>query len=155
MRLWHAGFRVVMTELEKPLAIRRTVAFSEAIYNGEATVEGVTARHVKSSMEVESTWNENVIPVVVDPDAESIVALKPEVVVDAILAKRNLGTRIHHAPLVIGLGPGFIAGQDVHAVVETKRGHYLGRVLWSGSAQANYFDKDLGAGQVRVFYKSP
>ncbi len=137
MRLWHAGFRVVMTELERPLAIRRTVAFSEAVYNGEATVEGVTARHVKGSMEIESAWNENVIPVIVDPDAESIVALEPTVVVDAILAKRNLGTRIHDAPLVIGLGPGFTAGQDVHAVVETNRGHYLGRVLWTGSAQPN------------------
>lgn len=137
MRLWHAGFRVVMTELEKPLAIRRTVAFSEAVYNGEATVEGVTARHVKSSMEIESTWNEDVIPVIVDPHADNIVALQPTVVVDAILAKRNLGTRIHDAPLVIGLGPGFTAGQDVHAVVETNRGHYLGRVLWTGSAQPN------------------
>jgi xanthine dehydrogenase accessory factor len=137
MRLWHAGFRVVMTELERPLAIRRTVAFSEAIYDGEATVEGVTARHVKGSMEIESAWNESFIPVIVDPDAESIMALHPTVVVDAILAKRNLGTRINGAPLVIGLGPGFVAGQDVHAVVETNRGHYLGRVLWMGGAQPN------------------
>ena len=137
MRLWHAGFRVAMTELERPLAIRRTVAFSEAVYNGEATVEGVTARHVNSTMEIESTWNENVIPVIVDPNAESVAALEPTVVVDAILAKRNLGTCIHDAPLVIGLGPGFTAGQDVHAVVETNRGHYLGRVLWTGSAQPN------------------
>jgi xanthine dehydrogenase accessory factor len=137
VRLQHAGFRVMMTELERPLAIRRTVSFSEAVYDGATTVEGMTARRVASPAEMPSAWNENVIPVIVDPDAQSVKVLRPSVVVDAILAKRNLGTRIQDAPLVIGLGPGFTAGLDVHAVVETNRGHYLGRVLWNGSAQPN------------------
>jgi xanthine dehydrogenase accessory factor len=88
-------------------------------------------------VEIQPAWNENVIPVIVDPAAEYVAALEPAVVVDAILAKRNLGTGIHDAPLVIGLGPGFAAGRDVHAVVETNRGHYLGRVLWAGSAQSD------------------
>lgn len=135
VRLWRAGFRVVMTELEQPFAIRRTVAFSEAVYDGETTVEGLVARRVRNATEIEAAWNKDVIPVLVDPKGESVAALKPEVVVDAILAKCNLGTRIHDAPLVIGLGPGFTAGQDVHAVIETNRGHYLGRVLWTGSTQ--------------------
>lgn len=134
-RLWRVGFRVVLTELAQPLTVRRTVAFSEAVYEGETKVEELTARRVESAAEVEAAWREGVIPVIIDPEAKSIATLQPQVVVDAILAKRNLGTRIDAAPLVIGLGPGFTAGQDVHAVVETNRGHYLGRVLWEGSAQ--------------------
>jgi xanthine dehydrogenase accessory factor len=154
VRLHHAGFRIVMTELEQPVAIRRTVAFAEAVYSGETTVEGLTARRVRNATEIRAAWDNNVIPVVVDPEAESVAALKPEVVVDAILAKCNLGTRIDDAPLVIGLGPGFTAGQDVHAVVETNRGHYLGRVLWAGSAQP---DTGMpggvnGIGHERVIY---
>ena len=135
LRLWRSGFRVALTELEQPLAIRRTVAFSEAVYDGETTVEGVTARRVTDPAGAGPAWRENVIPVIVDPNAESLSALRPPVMIDAILAKRNLGTQIHDASLVIGLGPGFTAGHDVHAVVETNRGHNLGRVLWSGSAQ--------------------
>ncbi len=135
VRLCRAGFRVIMTELAQPVAIRRAVAFSEAVYNAQTAVEGVTARRVKDAVQVGAAWREGVVPVIVDPGAEIVAELKPEVVVDAILAKRNLGTRIHDAPLVIGLGPGFTAGRDVHAVVETNRGHYLGRVLWTGSAQ--------------------
>lgn len=154
VRLWHAGFPVVMTELEQPVAIRRTVAFAEAVYSGETTVELLTARRVSNAAEIEAAWNKHLIPVIVDPGAESVAALKPEVVVDAILAKCNTGTGIHDAPLVIGLGPGFTAGQDVHAVVETNRGHYLGRVLWAGSAQP---DTGIpggmnGIGHERVIY---
>jgi xanthine dehydrogenase accessory factor len=153
-RLWRAGLRVVLTELEKPLTVRRTVAFSEAVYEGETTVEELTARRVESAAHVETAWRENVIPVIVDPQAQSLAVLRPRVVVDAILAKRNLGTRIDAAPLVIGLGPGFTAGQDVHAVVETQRGHYLGRVLWQGSAQPDTGvpGEVQGIGQERVIY---
>jgi xanthine dehydrogenase accessory factor len=154
VRLWRVGFKVALTELEQPLAIRRSVAFSEAVYAGEATVEDVTARRVEAAAEVEAAWQAGVIPLLVDPAAACRLTLKPEVVVDAILAKRNTGTRLSDAPLVVGLGPGFTAGQDVHAVVETNRGHYLGRVLWTGSAQADTGSPGIvnGVGRERVIY---
>jgi xanthine dehydrogenase accessory factor len=136
-RLWRAGFPLVMTDLAQPLAIRRRVAFAEAIYAGETTVEGITARHVEGREAVLEAWAQGELPVVVAGDDSMVAWLKPEVVVDAIMAKKNWGTHINDAPLVIGLGPGFTAGVDVHAVIETNRGHYLGRVLWSGSAQAD------------------
>ena len=134
-RLWRAGFPLVMTELPQPLAIRRSVALSEAVYDGEVRVEDLTARRVSAGPETEAAWAAGVIPVVVDDYRRTLDLVKPHVVVDAILAKHNVGTQLSDAPLVIGLGPGFTAGVDVHAVVETNRGHYLGRVLWSGSAQ--------------------
>jgi xanthine dehydrogenase accessory factor len=153
-RLWRAGFRLVLTELEQPLAIRRSVALSEAIYDGETRVEDLTARRVSSWPEIEKAWAEGVIPVVVDATGRTLAMVKPQVVVDAILAKRNLGTQLRDAPLVIGLGPGFTAGVDVHAVVETNRGHYLGRVLWSGSAQPDTKVPGLvnEVGRERVIY---
>ena len=134
-RLWHAGFPLVMTELPQPLALRRCVAFAEAIYTGETSVEGITARRVESASAVAETWAQGVIPVIVDSQATLLADLGPQVLVDAIMAKKNLGTHLDDAPLVIGLGPGFTAGVDVHVVIETNRGHYLGRALWSGSAQ--------------------
>jgi xanthine dehydrogenase accessory factor len=151
-RLWRCGLPVVMTELPRPLTIRRGVAFSEAVYQGETTVEGIRARRVASVPEVPTCWAEGIVPVLVDPAGECVVALRPRVVVDAILAKRNLGTRRSQAELVIGLGPGFTAGADVHAVVETQRGHNLGRVLWTGTAAPNTgLPGDVGgAGAQRV-----
>lgn len=134
-RLWRVGFPVAMTELAQPLAIRRCAAFAEAVYAGETTVEGVTARRVESPAAVEEAWAQGFIPVLVDAAASLLAYLRPEVIVDATMAKQNRGTRISDAPLVIGLGPGFTAGVDVHVVIETNRGHYLGRALWSGSAQ--------------------
>jgi xanthine dehydrogenase accessory factor len=153
-RLHHAGFQLAMTELEKPLSIRRTVAFAQAIYDGETTVEGLAACRVRNETEVKAAWQKRWIPVMVDPEGKSVAELRPAVVVDAILAKRNLGTRLIDAPLVIGLGPGFAAGRDVHAVVETHRGHFLGRVLWSGSAQPDTGRPGsvCGIGQERVIY---
>jgi len=135
LRLHRAGFRLVATEIDQPTTVRRTVAFSEAIYCGEVEIEGVRARKVKDQSEIQRAWSEDVVPVLVDPAAEIVPQLRPAVVVDAIIAKHNLGTRISDAPVVIGLGPGFEAGVDVHAVVETNRGHHLGRVLWQGSAE--------------------
>jgi xanthine dehydrogenase accessory factor len=134
-RLWRAGFPVAMTELDQPLAIRRCVAFAEAVYAGQTTVEGVTAWRVEGLTAALETWVLGGIPVLVDKDQALQSELKPEVLVDAVMAKKNLGTRISDATLVIGLGPGFTAGEDVHVVIETNRGHYLGRALWSGSAQ--------------------
>ena len=125
-----------MTDLEKPTAIRRTVAFSQAIVHGEAVVEDVTARRADGPGQALEHL-ERGIPVLADPQGACIPVLRPDGVVDAILAKRNLGTRVTDAPAVIGVGPGFTAGEDCHAVVETMRGHYLGRVLYRGSAQPN------------------
>lgn len=137
LRLHHAGFSIVMTDLPVPLAVRRTVAFSEAIRLGSTTVEDVRAERAENAEEVQDCLARGVIPVVADPEASIVNELKPEVIVDAIIAKKNLGTRIDDAPMVIAIGPGFTAGYDCHAVVETKRGHTLGRVIREGSAIPN------------------
>ena len=137
LRLHRSKIDVVMTDLPVPTAVRRTVAFSEAIRLGRTMVEEVCAERADDLEEVRSCINRGVIPVVADPDGAVIRDIKPEVVIDAILAKRNLGTEMSDAPLVIGVGPGFTAGTDCHAVVETKRGHTLGRVIREGSAIPN------------------
>ena len=137
LRLWRSHIKVVMTDVERPTAIRRTVCFSQAVVHGETAVEGVTARRAASPAEALALLEAGVIPVLADPEGACIPALKPDDVVDAILAKRNLGTKISDAPVVIGVGPGFTAGEDCHAVVETMRGHYLGRVIREGSAIPN------------------
>ncbi len=134
LRLHRAGFRVWVTELPQPLALRRAVAVASAIYEGAITVEGHTARRVADPSEFPAVWEREEIPVLVDPEGESIRRLRPEVVVDAIMAKRNTGTSITDAPVVVALGPGFTAGVDCHAVVETARGHDLGRVYYAGGA---------------------
>ena len=136
LRLFHAGLSVVMTEIARPTTIRRTVAFSQAVAQGKTQVEDVTARLCQVE-DVAGVLTAGEIPVLVDPEAAAISVLKPQVVVDAILAKKNLGTAITDAPVVIGVGPGFTAGVDCHAVVETMRGHTLGRVIWNGSALPN------------------
>jgi xanthine dehydrogenase accessory factor len=136
-RLHQSGFRVVITELPEPLSVRRKVAFSEAVYEGRCAVEGVQAVLVKGPEEAAGVWNQGFIPVLVDPEAACRHSIKPEVIVDAILAKKNLGTSAKDAPLVLALGPGFEAGKDAHFVVETHRGHNLGRLLASGSAAPN------------------
>lgn len=137
LRLHRCGISVLMTEVEHPLTVRRTVAFSEAVRLGRTQVEGVTAVCAQSaSGAAELLEGGDVIPVLVDPEC-TCLSLKPDVLVDAILAKRNLGTSIDMAPVVIGVGPGFTAGVDCHAVVETMRGHTLGRVYYQGSALPN------------------
>ena len=137
LRLKRAHISVIMTDIPAPTAIRRTVAFSQAIVLGETKVEDVTARRVETPEAAMALLQENVVPVLADPEGACISILKPDAVVDAILAKRNLGTRITDAPVVIGVGPGFTAGVDCHAVVETMRGHTLGRVIYRGSALPN------------------
>ena len=136
-RLFRAGFPVLVLESGRPSAIRRRVAFSEAVYDGAATVEGVTAVRVGGAEEAGAVLARGRVPVLVDPSGESIRRLRPAAVVDAILAKRNLGTTMNMAPLTIALGPGFEAGRDVHFVIETMRGHDLGRIIASGSAAPN------------------
>ena len=133
-RLHKSGFPVVMTDLEQPTSIRRTICFSEAIIKGETKVEDITARLAKSTAEVLETIQRGDIAVIADPTGQTAKQLSPVAVVDAILAKKNLGTQISDAPIVIAAGPGFTAGVDCHAVVETMRGHTLGRVYYSGSA---------------------
>lgn len=135
--LHQCGFQVLVLEIEKPTAIRRTVAFSEAMYDGEATVEGVTAKRILSPDEAEECWKQEIIPVIRDERAASVAEIKPFAFVDAAIAKKNLGTTMDMAPLVIGLGPGFTAGVDVHLIIETKRGHRLGRIIREGSAIPN------------------
>ncbi len=136
LRLHRSGFPVVMTELAHPLTVRRTVAFAEAIFAGHTQVEEVRGQRC-SPADVKAVWADGAIPVLVDPQARVRALVKPIILVDAIMAKRNLGTRIGDARLVVALGPGFCAGQDCHAVVETNRGHNLGRVIWQGSAEAD------------------
>jgi xanthine dehydrogenase accessory factor len=133
-RLHRAGFPGVVTELPHPLAVRRAVAFGEAVYAGQVTVEGIVGRRVPDAAAARDALHGGEVAVLVDREGQSLKTLKPEIVVDARLAKVNLGTTMQDAPLVIGLGPGFTAGMDCHAVVETKRGHTLGRVFWQGSA---------------------
>ena len=137
MRLWRCGINIVMTDLERPTAIRRTVAFSDAIVHGETIVEGLRAVRAKDAAQAKKLLREGVIPVLADPACRCREELAPDALVDAILAKRNLGTRLSDAPIVVGVGPGFTAGEDCHAVVETMRGHTLGRVIYSGSAIVN------------------
>ena len=138
-RLFRAGYQVLILETAEPAAIRRQVSFCEAVYEGTATVEGVTAERICTAKKqaVEEVLQRGRIPILVDPDGRSIEVLKPDVVVDAIIAKKNLGTYKEMAPLVIGIGPGFVAGKDVHLVVESMRGHNLARILETGSALAN------------------
>ena len=136
-RLYSAGHQIMMTDIAVPLTVRRLVAFSRAVYEGEAVVEDMTARLAKNQQEAEKIMEQGDIPVLVDPKAECVEWFQPDVIVDAILAKRNLGTKITDAPFVIGVGPGFTAGEDCNCVVETKRGHTLGNVIWDGSAIPN------------------
>ena len=137
LRLWRSGMQVAMLDLSNPTAIRRTVCFSPALRFGTQKVEDVTAKKATSTAQVPEILAQGCIPVLADPEGESIPILKPDVLVDAILAKKNLGTKITDAPVVIGVGPGFYAGRDCHAVVETMRGHYLGRVILDGEPIPN------------------
>lgn len=136
-RLHLGGWRVLALECETPTVIRRTVSLAEAVTAGAAEVEGTRGILCRSLSDMEAAWAEGAVAIAVDPQGEWIGKLKPLAVVDAILAKRNTGTTLDMAPIVLGLGPGFTAGEDVHAVIETNRGHRVGKVLYSGSAQAN------------------
>lgn len=134
LRLFHAGMQIIMLETPAPTTIRRTVSFSPAAVHGRATVEDVTALRAQTMEDARRISSAGHIALLVDPSAASCKPLQPDALVDAILAKKNLGTSVLDAPIVIAVGPGFTAGQDCHAVVETQRGHTLGRVLLKGSA---------------------
>ena len=136
-KLYQCGFDVLVLETENPSAIRRNVAFSEAVYEKIQTVESVTCTLAEDVSQAIGLLEQKKLPVLVDPQGQSISVLKPFAVVDAILAKKNLGTNRQMAPITIALGPGFVAGTDVDAVIETKRGHSLGRVIYQGKAIEN------------------
>ena len=137
--LFRAGFTVVILEIPHPTAVRRTVAFSTAVTDGFIDIEGVTARKCEVNELLTKIGFEplNYIPVIVDPESACLTRLKPHVFIDAIVNKKNYGTKITDAPFVMALGPGFTAGSDCHAVIETNRGHNLGRIIISGTAEEN------------------
>jgi len=133
-RLHRAGLKVMVTELPQPTVIRRAVAFAAAMHEDAVEIEGVVGRRAVSVGEALLSLEDDEVPVLSDPEGEMVFQWRPNVLVDGIMAKRNIGTKISDAPVVIALGPGFVAGVDVHAVIETKRGHHLGRVILEGSA---------------------
>jgi len=134
-KLHRSHFKVCCTEIPQPIAVSRGVSFCEAVYDGEKEVEGVKGIKVNSEEEIYTAWQENKLPVMIDPETIIRNTLKPDVIVDAIMAKRNINTRIGDAPLVIGLGPGFYAGKDCHAVIETNNSENLGKVILRGEAE--------------------
>jgi len=136
-KLYRSGFRVLVLEVEKPTSIRRSVSFSEAVYEGEVEIEGITAILVSSLIEIERAFSNKKVPVIIDPEGKYIKEIKPKIVVDAIIAKKNMGTTKDMAEITIALGPGFTAGKDVDIVIETTRGHNLGRLIFSGKAKEN------------------
>ena len=136
-RLYRSHYHVLILECSKPSAIRRRVAFCEAVYDGTSSVEGVTCRRVTEPSQCEKVWSNGEIPLLIDETGESVQKIQPDAVIDAILAKKNLGTTRAMAPLTVGLGPGFTAGEDVDYVVETQRGHNLARVITEGPAAPN------------------
>lgn len=136
-KLIKCGYRVLVLETEKPSAIRRNVAFSEAVYEGSWQVENVLAKLAGNIKEAERIMDEGNVAVLIDPQCQCLEKCKPCALVDGILAKKNLGTNRDMAPITVGLGPGFTAGEDVDAVIETMRGHRLGRVIWEGAAIPN------------------
>lgn len=136
-KLHRSGFKVLVLETDNPTAIRRNVAFSDAVYNGKSEVEGIKAILIKNLKELEEAFDNNLIAVAVDPKGEYIEKMKPLAVVDGILAKKNLGTNKMMAPITVALGPGFEAGVDVDIVIETMRGHNLGRLIFEGFAIEN------------------
>lgn len=135
--LYQSGFKILILDIEKPSSIRRSVCFSEAIYDGIIQVENIICKKVENENDIEKCWNEKIIPIMVDEKGEIIKKIKPDVVVDSIIAKKNLGTTKEMAPITVALGDGFEAGKDVDIVVETMRGHNLGRVITSGRAMKN------------------
>ncbi len=136
-RLHQCRFRVVMTEVAEPIAVRRAVSFCEVIYDGNKEVEGVEAILAKGVEEIHGAWEQRRLPVVIDPEMKMKEKIHPDVLLEATLSKHNTGIRITDAPLVVALGPGYEAGQDAHFVVETNRGHHLGRVFTKGPAEPN------------------
>jgi xanthine dehydrogenase accessory factor len=138
LRLKRVGINILISETEQPLAVRRLVSFAEAVYRGKFSVEGITAQLVHHINQIEAVMIQGDIPVIVDPNCNMIQSkLSPVALIDARMTKRTPDIQMDSAPMVIGLGPGFNAGQNCHAAIETNRGHFLGRVLWEGAPEAD------------------
>lgn len=137
VRLYRSGFRVLITELPQPLVVRRTVSFAEAVHEGMVLVEDIIGELIHDLISLEAVFESGHVPVLVDPDLSFLTKVKPEVLVDARMRKKPSREGKEMAVLVIGLGPGFVAGENCHAVVETNRGHNLGRVIWQGAPEPN------------------
>ena len=140
LRLRHVGLNILISETAQPLAVRRLVSFAEAVYRGKFSVEGVTAQSVQDTKAMKAVMQRGDIPITIDPNCDLILSqlrLSPVAIIDARMTKRPTELRMDAAPLVIGLGPGFHAGQNCHAAIETNRGHFLGRVLWEGRPEAD------------------
>lgn len=137
VRLKNSGMQVVMTEIAIPTTVRRSVAFSRAVYEGSAVVENITAKLVLDFAQIPAVLQQDEIPVLIDPRCEVLKSIHFDAVVDSILAKKNLSTDPTQAPVVIGVGPGFSVPQDCHCVIETQRGHDLGRCIYQGCAAKN------------------
>lgn len=153
-KLYRSGFKVLVLETETPSAIRRKVAFCEAVYEKEIEIEGIKARLVANDEEIKDCWDSDIIPVMIDSRGKVIERLKPLAVVDGILAKQNFGTKRSMAPITVALGPGFSAPEDVDIVIETMRGHNLGRIIEEGKASENTGVPGIiaGFGIERVIY---
>ena len=155
-RLHRAGFAVILTELLRPLVLRRTVALAEAVFSGETQVEDLLGRRAGSPDRARELALQGVLPVLIDPEGDSLSDLRPAALVDARMRKKPNELGSAAAPLVIGVGPGFVAGADCHAVVETKRGHRLGRVLWQGAAEADtHLPEPVGGQAARRVLRAP
>ena len=146
-RLWHSGFQVVVAEMEQPLAVRRLVSLAEAVFEGEVIVEDLRGLRAEQASATHEILGQGAIPVLVDPTAESRHELAPVAIVDARMTKSAPSLPLNSASMMVGLGPGFTAGKDVHAVVETKRGHRMGRVYWEGPTQPDTGVADLVNGK--------
>jgi xanthine dehydrogenase accessory factor len=156
VRLFRAGFKIIILEIERPTVIRLAVSFARTVYESKAVIEGIEGFLVSSCKEAQNIINQRKIAVLIDSEGNYIDKLNPTILIDAILAKRNLGTGKEQAPLVIGLGPGFTAGKEVDAVVETKRGHYLGRVIYQGKAELDTgIPGEIKGESIRRLLKSP
>lgn len=153
-RLYKMGVKVLVLEIEKPNFIRRKVCYGQAIYEKEYELEGAVSKFAESIEDIEKIWNENKIPVYIDPEMKVVDIVKPDAVVDAIIAKKNLGFKISKDYITIALGPGFEAGKDADVVIETNRGHNLGRVIFEGKAAENTGVPGVinGFGRERVVY---
>lgn len=154
-RLHRCGFQIVCTDIEKPTTVRCTVAFSRAVYDGAATVTGVTARLAKDAADARRIIGEGEIPILIDPEYKEAKKLEPAVLVDAIIAKKNIGTKITDAPLVVGIGPGFTSGVDCHFCVESNRGHDMGRTLYEGSPEPDTATLAMWAGSAASALSAP
>jgi len=137
LRLYRSGIRVLVVETKQPLAVRRSVSFAQVVYDGETQIEGVKGKLIGEPSEMPTYWGKGIIPVIVDPDLNLLEDYRPVVLIDARMRKRYQSLSLGLADLIVGLGPGFVVGENCHAAVETNRGHFLGRVYWEGSPEAD------------------